>query len=81
MWRIHIIYMQYHVQMLEFCRDTQQDLSNFDADGVSRVHHTQIAVAKDFCTFQAWPTVIDDFVRWKNAQSAVQPADASVGDA
>jgi DCN1-like protein 4/5 len=48
--------------MLEFCRDTRKDLSNFEADG-------------------AWPTVIDDFVRWKNAQTAVQPADASVGDA
>jgi hypothetical protein len=66
--------------MLEFCRDTRQDLSNFDADGVSRVHPTQIAVAKVSCTFQAWPTVIDDFVRWKNAQVPVQPADASVGD-
>ncbi|KAH9999101.1 Cullin binding-domain-containing protein [Russula vinacea] len=48
--------------MLEFCRDTRQDLSNFEADG-------------------AWPTVIDDFVRWKNAQTAVQPADALVRDA
>jgi len=48
--------------MLEFCRDTRQDLSNFEADG-------------------AWPTVIDDFVRWKTAQAAAQPADSSTGDA
>ncbi|KAI0279821.1 Cullin binding-domain-containing protein [Russula aff. rugulosa BPL654] len=48
--------------MLEFCRDTLQDLSNFEADG-------------------AWPTVIDDFVRWKTAQSDAQPADSSVGNA
>jgi len=48
--------------MLEFCRDTRQDLSDFEADG-------------------AWPTVIDDFVRWKNAQSAVEPVEASVDNA
>jgi hypothetical protein len=41
-----ISYLQYPIQMLEFCRDTRQDLSNFEADGVSHVHHTQIAVAK-----------------------------------
>jgi len=46
--------------MLEFCRDTRRDLSNFEADG-------------------AWPTVIDDFVRWKNAQTAIQQTGASVG--
>ncbi|KAF8497222.1 DUF298-domain-containing protein [Russula emetica] len=47
--------------MLEFCRDTRLDLSNFEVDG-------------------AWPTVIDDFVRWKTAQANAQPADSSVGD-
>ena len=31
--------------MLEFCRDTLQDLSNFEADGVSRIHYTEIPVA------------------------------------
>jgi hypothetical protein len=29
-------------QMLEFCRDTRQDLSDFEADGVSRLHHTRV---------------------------------------
>ena len=29
MW-IHIIYLQYHIQMLEFCRDTWQDWLNFE---------------------------------------------------
>ncbi|KAH9977348.1 DUF298-domain-containing protein [Lactifluus volemus] len=48
--------------MLEFCRDTQQDLSNFEADG-------------------AWPTVIDDFVRWKNAKTGNQPEEAAIGSA
>lgn len=48
--------------MLEFCRDTRLDLSNFEADG-------------------AWPTVIDDFVRWKTTQADAQPADSSVRDA
>lgn len=28
---------QRHVQMLEFCRDTRPDLSNFEADGVSHI--------------------------------------------
>lgn len=32
-------------QMLEFCRDTHLDLSNFEADGVSRIYYTKIAVA------------------------------------
>ena len=41
----HIVYPQYHMQMLEFCRDTREDLSNFEADGVSRIHYTEIAVA------------------------------------
>ena len=27
------------------------------------------------CILQAWPTIIDDFVRWKNAQAS-QPAEA-----
>ncbi|KAI0293434.1 Cullin binding-domain-containing protein [Russula brevipes] len=45
--------------MLEFCRDTRRDLSNFEADG-------------------AWPSVIDEFVRWKNAQIAIQPVEASI---
>ena len=31
--------------MLEFCRDTLQDLSNFEADGVSEIHYTEITVA------------------------------------
>lgn len=48
--------------MLEFCRDTRVDLSNFEADG-------------------AWPTVIDDFVRWKTTRADAQPAGSSVGDA
>jgi hypothetical protein len=78
MRRIHIVYLQH--QMLEFCRDTRQDLSNFEADGVSRIHYTEIAVA-DVLTFKAWPTVIDDFVRWKTTQADAQPADSSVGDA
>jgi len=47
--------------MLEFCRDTQPDLSNFEADG-------------------AWPTIIDDFVRWKNARVNNQSAEAADGD-
>jgi len=47
--------------MLEFCRDTRPDLSNFEADG-------------------AWPTIIDDFVRWKNARADNQPAEAADGD-
>jgi hypothetical protein len=49
---------QCHTQMLEFCRDTQPDLSNFEADG-------------------AWPTIIDDFVRWKNARTDNPPAEAA----
>lgn len=48
--------------MLEFCRDTRPDLSNFEADG-------------------AWPTIIDDFVRWKNARADNRPAEATDGDA
>ncbi|KAH9055931.1 DUF298-domain-containing protein, partial [Lactarius vividus] len=47
--------------MLEFCRDTRPDLSNFEADG-------------------AWPTIIDDFVRWKNARADDRPAEAVDGD-
>ena len=41
----HIVYSQYRMQMLEFCRDTWEDLSNFEADGVSRIHYTENAVA------------------------------------
>ena len=42
----HVAYSYHiHIQMLEFCRDTWQDLSNFEADGVGHVHHTQVAVA------------------------------------
>jgi hypothetical protein len=67
--------------MLEFCRDTRLDLSNFEVDGVSRIHYTEIVVANVFTPFKAWPTVIDDFVRWKTAQADAQPADSSVGDA
>jgi hypothetical protein len=52
MRRIHIVYLQHHIQMLEFCRDTLQDLSNFEADGVSRIHHTEIAVADVFSHIQ-----------------------------
>jgi hypothetical protein len=44
MRRILIVYLQHHIQMLEFCRDTQLDLSNFEADGVSCIHDTEIAV-------------------------------------
>ncbi|KAI9456674.1 Cullin binding-domain-containing protein [Lactarius psammicola] len=44
--------------MLEFCRDTRADLSNFETDG-------------------AWPTIIDDFVRWKNARANDRPAEAA----
>jgi len=29
----------------------------------------------------AWPTVIDEFVRWKTAQSAIQPTATSAGNA
>ncbi|KAH9063797.1 Cullin binding-domain-containing protein [Lactarius deliciosus] len=47
--------------MLDFCRDTRPDLSNFEADG-------------------AWPTIIDDFVRWKNARADNRPAEAVDGD-
>jgi len=47
--------------MLEFCRDTLPDLSNFEADG-------------------AWPTIIDDFVRWKNARADNPPAEAAYGN-
>ena len=81
MTRIHIVYLQHNIQMLEFCRDTLQDLSNFEADGVSRIHYTVIVATDDSHTFKAWPTVIDDFVRWKTAQSDAQPADSSVGNA
>jgi DCN1-like protein 4/5 len=75
------IHLQHHIQMLEFCRDTLQDLSNFEADGVSRIHYIEIAVADVLTHLKAWPTVIDDFVRWKIAQTDAQPADSSVGDA
>jgi hypothetical protein len=66
--------------MLEFCRDTRKDLSNFEADGVSRILYTEIS-SPDILTFKAWPTVIDDFVRWKTAQADAQLADSSMGDA
>jgi hypothetical protein len=45
MRRIHIVYLQRHIQMLEFCRDTRLDLSNFEADGVSRIYYTENTVA------------------------------------
>ena len=31
------------------------------------------------CTLQAWPTIIDDFVRWKNARADNQTAEAAYG--
>jgi len=66
--------------MYEFCRDTRRDLSNFDVDGVSRFHQTKVTIIDVLAHFQAWPTVIDEFVRWKTAQAAIQPTATSAGD-
>lgn len=66
-----------HIQMLEFCRDTQPDLSNFEADGVSPPIASDPSPPNRRCTLQAWPTIIDDFVRWKNARADNQAAEAA----
>jgi hypothetical protein len=42
LWHGHSHDYDAHLQMLEFCRDTQQDLSNFEADGVSCVHRSYL---------------------------------------
>ena len=52
-------------QSYEFLRDTMQDLSNFDRDGIYTHTHTHriSAIPIDMAfPIGAWPSVIDDFV-------------------
>lgn len=57
------------LQTLEFCRTVQPDLSNYEADGVRTpvISPHGTPHSHDTSLFQAWPTMLDDFVSWKKA--------------
>jgi DCN1-like protein 4/5 len=51
--------------MLEFCRTVKPTLHDYEADGVCLV---LFHVCVPLMSFQAWPTLLDDFVAWKKAK-------------
>jgi hypothetical protein len=49
--------------MLEFCQTVNPGLEDYEADGVSHLH-LDLVYCVDF--LKAWPTLLDDFVLWRN---------------
>ena len=56
-----------HEQMLEFCDSVSPNLTNYEGDGVST---SAIPDRLSKLLFQAWPTLLDDFVSWKMGPTA-----------
>lgn len=55
-------------QMLEFCQSVNPNLEDYEADGVcplSLLDAVKLSFANLLFKFQAWPTLLDDFVIWK----------------
>ena len=76
--------------MLDFCKTMQPDLSNYSTDEVRfplfripficfwALTTAWLAFAR-LATFpQAWPSMLDDFVAWKNPAAAAQEGNTNV---
>ena len=56
--------------MLEFCETVSPTLQDYEVDGVSAAFPSTFPpFINVFRTWQAWPTLLDDFVVWKKSHA------------